>query len=518
MQITVLVAMFIALLAGSFFESDNLPIWLTHWLNRFTTLERLGFIFGLILILWSIFRVVSVQVVRRIGRMGITGSRSLRLPGQMDMVLRILILTVFTGQLFLGGWAQLIVVKWGMDRFILADEILLLLPFLLMIILFWHSYYPVNRYVREHIVAGQLAEGMAARPVWSRRQYISFNVRTGMLMILVPILLIKGFLDLIDMIQYHFLGSAVWADVVSKIVGTMGVAAIFIFAPLLLRYIWLTRPLPPGPLRDRLELFCRRMGLKIRDLLLWDTHSAVANAAVMGLFGRIRYVLLSDAVIENMPDDQIEAVFGHEAGHIKHHHIIFLVLFVVGAGSLVIVLGELGAQALMRWLVPETIWTKYEEGIVGGWIILLIVLWAMAFGWVSRRFERQADLHGAMVVDSNGEGPDAEPENKPTIEESNDSSAADPPRRNPRKDLTERGAGIFGAALVRIALLNGISIDAHSWRHSSIGSRVNFLRTLALSEYELKRFQRVIVILKILIVLSVLLGVGGSGLLNRLMG
>jgi len=508
-HITVLAAMFIALLAGSSVESGDVSVWMGYFDAR----RSLVLLAGSVLILWSLLRLITGWVVRRLERMGVARGGGLRLAGRIDFLLRLFILLVFTAQLTVGGWTNQVQADWGLSRFILADELLLLAPFLLMIVLFWHSYYPVNRYVREHIVAGQLAEGMAARPVWSRRQYISFNVRTGMLIILAPMLLIKGFLDLITVIQQRWLGPDLWVDIASKLIGMMGVAAIFILAPLLLRYIWLTRPLPAGPLRERLELFCRRMGLKTRDLLLWDTHSAVANAAVMGLFGRIRYVLLSDSVIENMPDDQIEAVFGHEAGHIKHHHIIYLVFFVLGAGSFVLLLGELGAWILERWLASYPFWQDYGPWLYSGWFLVLIVLWALAFGWVSRRFERQADLHGAMVVAPNENSTSPVEESQISWAETSIANVPDTNPEKPASGLTERGARIFGSALIRIALLNGISIEAHSWRHSSIGSRVNFLRTLTLSKRALKRFQRVVVIIKILIVLSVVAGVTGTSIL-----
>jgi len=518
-QVTVLVAMFIALLTGSTVESETLPVFVQNWLNYFTTMPLLGLISGSILILWSLLRIVSAQVVRRMERMGVAGGRALRLPGQMDMVLRIIILMVFTAQLIFGGWAQLILVKWQLHRFILVDELLLLLPFLLMMILFWHSYYPVNRYVREYIVAGQLAEGMAARPVWSRRQYISFNLRTGILIILVPMLLIKGYMDLLYGIADRWLPQTNLVDISIGIFIFIGIAGIFILAPLILRHLWQTRPLPAGPLRERLELFCHRMGLKIRDLLLWDTHSAVANAAVMGLFGRIRFVLLSDAVIENMSDDQIEAVFGHEAGHIKHHHIIFLVLLVVGVFSLALLAGAFADWVVQRWILSPSDYIHYGQWMVSGSMLAWIVaVGAMVFGWVSRRFERQADLHGAMIVDADLPSSNVEPDNPPPAEENIVPSDANPNLENPRNDLTERGAGIFGSALIRIALLNGISIDAHSWRHSSIGSRVNFLRTLALSERELKRFQRVVIIIKIFIILSFIVGLTGIGILKWMSG
>lgn len=509
MQVTVLIAVFIALLAGSAIESDSESIWLSYFDAR----RSLVLLAGSILIVWSLFRVVSKHVVRRMERTGVAGSGALRLPGRMEFLLRTVIVLVFAWQLTLGSWAKQVQVEWHLHRFILADEILLLVPFFVMIFLFWHSYYPVNRYVREYIVAGQLAEGMAARPVWSRRQYISFHVRGGLLIVLVPMLLIKGVLDLLDVAQRSWLSSAVWTDIAIQVVGLASVAAIFAVSPLFLRYIWLTRPLPPGPLRDRLETFCGRMKLRTRDLLLWDTHSAVANAAVMGIFSRIRYVLLSDAVIENMPDEQIEAVFGHEAGHVKHHHILFLVLFMAGAGSLVFVLGELGALALNHWFVPEVIRASWQGGLIGGWVLCLIVLCALSFGWVSRRFERQADVYGAMIVGTTSHSPGTDAEHtdrKDAIPVRRDGDCQD---ENPRSCLTPRGASIFSSALVRIALLNGISADAHSWRHSSIRSRVDFLQKLAISKRSLQRFGRIVLWIKIGIVLAVIAGGAGTGCL-----
>jgi len=508
-QITVLVAMFMALLAGSTVESGSVSV----WLGNFDAQRTLVFVAGSVFIVWSLLRLTAAQVVRRMERQGAASGSGLRLPGRIDFLLRVFILMIFAAQLTVGSWTRQVQGQWHMYRFILLDEVLLLLPFLVMILLHWHSFYPVNRYVREHIVAGQLAEGMAARPVWSRRQYISFNLRTGMLIILVPMLLIKSFLDLLEIVRQRWFGSGIWVEFSLHAVGMMGVAIIFILAPLLLRHIWLTRPLPAGPLRERLESFCRRVGLQTRDLLLWDTHSAVANAAVMGLFGRIRYVLLSDAVIENMPDEQIEAVFGHEAGHIKHHHIIFLVLFVMGAGSFVLLLGELGAWMLQQWILPRPVWDEYQEWLVSGWFLALIVLWALVFGWVSRRFERQADLHGAMIVGNVGNSFEAEFDSMAATENNNAPSAAETNPGKPVRRLTEQGARIFGSALIRIALLNGTSIDAHSWRHSSIGSRVHFLQTLALSEKALQRFQRIVILIKVLIVLSVFIGTTGTGLL-----
>ena len=83
------------------------------------------------------------------------------------------------------------------------------------------------------------------------------------------------------------------------------------------------------------------MGLNYRRILIWESDGMVVNAAVMGLFRPVRYILLSDGLLEMMDDAKIEAVFGHEAGHVKCRHIEFYLLFAVL--SMLIVGGYHGA-------------------------------------------------------------------------------------------------------------------------------------------------------------------------------
>ena len=91
--------------------------------------------------------------------------------------------------------------------------------------------------------------------------------------------------------------------------------------PVLLRHVWRTRPLEAGPLRTRLEAAAARHGFRIRDILVWQTNSMVVNAAVAGFLPRLRYVFLTDGLLEWLDDEEIEAVFGHELGHVRHRHV-----------------------------------------------------------------------------------------------------------------------------------------------------------------------------------------------------
>jgi len=492
-QLNIILGILMALFAGEIMSG---PDWsdLRDWMSRMGGMQSVALVTGMILLMWAFMRVVSRQVVLKLEATELPHPKALRLPGRVDLLMRITILCAFGLQLTAGGWTHVICLEWRLQRIVLLDEIFLMLPFIVMILMNWYCFYPVNRFVREYVVTGQLADGLSARPVWSRSQYMSFHIRGSLLIVLVLLLLIYGWRDVVDIVMnrwFYETMKSTWWDEALIFAGSL---TIFLTAPLLLRFIWKTRTLPSGPLRERLEGFCRRIRLNYREILLWDTYSAVANAAVMGLLKPVRYVLLSDALIENMSDDQIEAVFGHEAGHVRHHHILFLLLFMLSGGVLMMLLSELLVYGLEEVIGGAEAWSPIYIWLVYGWSLMLMVVWALVFGWVSRRFERQADVHAAQTI-----------------------GLGDNQIENHNGRLSARGAWIMETALIRIALLNGMSIEARSWRHSSIASRAAFLRQLAQQDGALSRFMQLVQITKLMIIVGIVIGAGGL-LILKFMG
>jgi len=493
-QVTVILAVVLALTAP-----ELTP---TQLDMDFTGAETLLTVAGLTLIMWSLMRLTGRALVRLLTGAGQGRFGDLRLPSRVDLVVRVFVLGTFAVELVVCGWSRLVTETWRLQRIVLADEIALILPFIVLQLLKWHSFYPVDRFVRQYVVAGRLEQGLAARPVWSLRRYMSFHIRHGLLLMLAPLLLILGFRDIVELVAVQFFPPAEgWpADTVyyvSMAITIAGAGVIILFVPLLLRRIWTTRPLPTGPLRQKLERFADSMRLKYRDILLWDTHCALANAAVMGLIHPVRYVLLSDSVIEAMPDAEIKAIFGHETGHIRRHHMALLIMFVIGSGSLVALTIELTAP------LTSTDWVVAPP-LLGGWFAL--------FGWVSRRFERQADIHGVLAVawehdqatqSDYPDGPDGDRQSDNCRDGRNDSAMM-------------YGADVMSSALQRIAMLNGISIHRRSWRHSSIASRIRFLQRLCREPDYFSRVRRVTLLTKVLIVLSIPAGALGWYLLDAL--
>jgi len=371
--------------------------------------------------------------------------------------------------LYLTDWSVM-VRSWRWTGIIYGlDEFVMLAPFLLGLLAAWTTLYPADRGVRQVAMELQLWVAGPVHPVWGLRAYLSFMFRHHVLIILlpmVPIMMAHDFtLRHADRIRAFF--GLAWAD---QLVLVVLAGIVFTFAPVMLRYVWHTRPLPAGPLRDRLDRLCRQIGLTYRQILIWQSDGMVVNAAVMGLWRPVRYILLSDGLLEMMEDRKIEAVFGHEAGHIKNRHIWFYLLFAVLSMLIVGGLAELAFRLRPDLFTAGSLVQDYMQVIL---MALVVALWVVGFGWISRRFEWQADLFGARSVTPPPELCD----HLCLFHETASLLSPDPPPEG--QPLCATAASLFADALERIAALNGIAVDARSWRHSSIAYRIERLRAYA---------------------------------------
>ena len=313
-------------------------------------------------------------------------------------------------------------------------------PFIAALMLTWLLDYPFYRAVRRHIAQQQAQAGILVRPGWRLGEYLAYNVRHHLLFVAVPIGLIALAIDVLQLYVHPRLPEAI-ADYLITGGTVAAAAAVFVTAPLLIARIWKTAPLEPGPLRQRLEEICRRLKLRYRDILLWRSGGMIANAGVMGVAGRFRYVLLSDVLIEHMEQQHIESIFAHEAGHIVSRHIPYSVLFAVAT---VAICGMAGDFLAARLNAPY--WAGQMLAVA-----MLAAAWAGGFGWLSRRFERQSDVIAAWAL------------------------AGQAPQGGEDKRITPEGAATFAQALQRVAQLNGIPARQHNWRHGSISRRISYV-------------------------------------------
>lgn len=194
--------------------------------------------------------------------------------------------------------------------------------------------------------------------------------------------------------------------------------------PTMLRNTLETVPLAPGMQRDLLLGVARRAGFKARALLVWRTGHTMANAAIIGIGGRSRVVLFSDSLLMQLDLRELAAVFAHEMGHAFRHHVTIFVMWALGF--------FLAADLVANWVFSEDPW------LAGGLVLALMCLGYVALGFMSRRFELDADLFSL--------------------------------------DLLGDHEALIGA----LEKVGGRFRDVASWRHFSTGRRVVFLRRAAL--------------------------------------
>lgn len=211
------------------------------------------------------------------------------------------------------GWAVWHTLAVSHDDAVLlvpGAEALVPLPYVLMLLGVWAAYHRAETALHRTAPAE-----VAARPFWSLPGYVLFHARQLALLVLFPVALFAT--------QQ---GLARWFPATVRSVGYQLAAAtggvlLFIFLPRLVKPLLGLKRLPPGPARDRLEATARRVDCRLTDLLVWPTRGAVANALVIGVTPWARYVILTDRLLDNLRADELDAVFGHEAGHVNRGHI-----------------------------------------------------------------------------------------------------------------------------------------------------------------------------------------------------
>ena len=401
---------------------------------------------------WMVAAVLCAYLVVAAGLTRLNTSLFLRLlsrGGQLAQgaLRRHNILAMCTRFWLIGGLGAVVVCGYGrwvmhessLNTVPLAAKAVILAPFVAAILLTWVMDYPFHRELRRRVVEQHAMAGRILQPPWTLRQYLGYNTRHYLLFVAVPVGIIFLLTDVLDL----YVGPLLPERVAAPIVEAAGIAmagAVFLIAPVMIVRILRTRPLDQGRTRSELEAMAERMNLRFRQILIWRSGGVIANAAVMGVVAPVRYVLLSDALLEQMDPSGVKAIFAHEASHAAEHHIAYGALFLLVSVLLSVTLG--GGLAAIAELGPHT------QMFIP--IFFLAGAWSTGFGWLSRRLERQCDVAAAWASGPAGHG---------------DSGDL----------ITPEGAAIYARALQQVAQLNGIAVTQRNWRHGSIAARISYV-------------------------------------------
>jgi Zn-dependent protease with chaperone function len=395
------------------------------------------------------------------------------------------------------GWGWLtqheLLVSWhGKTELAPFAELAVPLPYFVILLGCWLIYYDAERALHRALHRGD-------RPFWSRPAYLLHNLRQFALLVMLPVALIVTQQTLI-----RFAPQTTQSDLY-RVASLAVVPVLILLMPLVMKPLLGLQSMPEGPIRDRLEAVARRLNFRCTDFLLWPTHGAAANALIAGLLPRVRYVVFTDRILEELPPDELDAVFGHEVGHARHGHIWLYAAFIalslsVLAALLLFLYQRLGA-ARSEDMVRLKLWLEEYEG----WLALppVVVLAGylfVVFGALSRRCERQADVFGCKAVSC------ADPACA-----GHDEKTVYAPRGSA---LCPTGVRTFTRALERVYQINGpggpepdepltlrrlvrgLWAWVKAWQHGPMPHRVAFLYTLIDRPAVEPRFQRRLAVFK----------------------
>ncbi len=366
-------------------------------------------------------------------------------------------------------------------------ELVVLAPYLITLIGSWAIFYDAERLL--HLTSSNVA---IHGEFWSRGGYVLFLLRHHVLMVFTPVLLMVFQLGILRV--YPNLLETPYA----KIAAFVCLFFFILMIPSLVPLVLGLRPMPRGRLRDQLEVAAKRLGVRYRNLYIWDTRGNIATAMVTGLVPRFRQIVFTDLLLATLNEDEVEAVFGHEVGHVRHGHLLYY------AGFLMLSFLTLGAvyRSFELWAgtaMPKDDYVLVLTVLVTGCYLFLV------FGFISRRCERQADVFGCKAVscadpDCMSHGPETTLVNR-------------------GKTLCPNGVATFVRALERVEEINGaargsvrsrqgglfarlggllrlVGVCLATWQHSTITKRVEFLKTLAVDPRRERRFQRRVTLLR----------------------
>lgn len=350
-------------------------------------------------------------------------------------------------------WHEVVRFNFGLEGFVILDELIILAPILLSLIASWAIFYDLDTGAQSNEELPDPNE--TSSPQHSllpdfltspRLRFLTLRVQLQILVILLPVLTVFAFRDVRNLIQDQPLSTAVTS------IGLFFAAGLFAHS-FLVRTIWPTEELP-STLEAPIEAILSESGTQKLSVRRWITGKFVVNACVMGFWKR--RMLLSDRLVEEFPKEETLAVVRHELGHLHLNHVRHRIMH-----SLLPILAILSASLLVFgdpwWIENVSHYSRIrvELGLLGFGIFFAAYL-AVLFRHLSHATEYEADLFSCCrFVDHDLDG------GKQYI-----------------RQFCDRRATDMAKALLRLAAYHPQQFRRATWMHPSLKARIQRLNRL----------------------------------------
>ncbi len=311
---------------------------------------------------------------------------------------------------------------------------------------------------------------------YSASAFVISNIKAN-LPIVIPWIVLSLCYDLTTFLPWLPLETILHSEWGDLIFFGIFLSFVILFFPPLVRRLWGCELIPEGPLRDHLTEFCAKQNFT-SEYYYWPLFEGrVLTAGVMGMVPKLRYILITPALIETMTLEELDAVMAHEIGHVKRKH---LLLYVFLIGSFSVFTGMLVEPVWIFFLSRDFFFSFIDkvdlspQSILNIFfavplLLLLLLYFRYVFGYFLRNFERQADLNVFTAI-------------------GNCSSLI--------------------SAFEKIAVISGNTRDQPSWHHFGIGERVDYLEKCEREPSWIERHNRKVRWSLIGYLLILLIGIG----------
>lgn len=228
---------------------------------------------------------------------------------------------------------------------------------------------------------------------WSFRENLLTNLRVTILG--APVLLLpfcyfgtqkvfphlSFFLFVLVILCYYAFFTSLFGCVISFVLG----------------WIWKGKSLEDNALRQRLQQLADKAEIDYRNIVLLKTKgSKLANAWVAGICPKWRSVFVTDYLLEHLNHNEIETIFAHELGHLKHRHLLKQVVWIVlgFGGQLMLIRLSLFLLSFLTGVPSWLYWLLFVSVNFGA--ILLIGQFGLMRFW--RRMEFEADAYAVQLT------------------------------------------------------------------------------------------------------------------------
>ncbi|MEC7840097.1 MAG: M48 family metallopeptidase [Chlamydiota bacterium] len=221
------------------------------------------------------------------------------------------------------------------------------------------------------------------------------------------------------------------------------ILSIVIFLPYFIQKLWLCETIQDKVVLNRLRSVCEKAHFRCADIRTWTVMDHFHTAAIIGIIPRFRYVMFTKRLLKDLPEESLEAILVHEIGHSYRRHLILIPFIILGMFLSAALFSVFFSETIYHWIIlkneasPSMIWDLLVPlSIIIPYAAIIGVYFRVIFGYFSRLFERQADLHPFVVG-------------------------------TPPQNMIQ--------ALDDIGTVSGFTHDHPSWHHFSIRERMNFL-------------------------------------------